>query len=73
VFSFSEAITNTAISIGDSAGAGAVSIQTNIDFGGRFQLPKETAGLFVLPVAPVSTNQKLLGLLLTADVPQSKK
>ncbi len=73
VFSFSEAITNTAISIGDAAGAGAVSIQTNFDFGGRFQIPKETAGLFVLPVAPVSTNQKLLGLLLTADVPQSKK
>ena len=73
ILSFSEAITNATISIGDGTAAGADTIQTNFDLGGRFQLPKETAGLFVLSAAPASTNQKRLGLLLTSDVPQSKK
>ena len=73
IFSFSEALTNTAISIDEGSGAGRIVIKTNFDLGGRFQLPREMASLFILPAAPASTNQKRVGLLLTSDQPQSKK
>lgn len=70
VFSFSEAITNTTIGADK---AGLIVIQTNFDLGGRFQLPKEMDGLFILPAPPGFANQKRLGLLMTADLPLSKK
>ena len=67
VFCFSEAMTNPPVA------GGAVSIQTNFDFAGRFQLPKGMAGLLVLPPVPGSTNHKRLGLFLTSNVSQPKK
>jgi len=73
VFSFSEAITNSTGGAGDSPYHGAVTVQTNLDFAGRFQLPKEMAGVFVLSAAPASTNHKRIALLLTSSVLQSKK
>ena len=73
VFTFSEAVTNSAAMAADALHAGAISIQTNLDFAGRFQLPREMAGIFVLPGAPASPNQKHLGLLLTSNVLQPKK
>ena len=67
VFCFSEAMTNPPVA------GGAVSIQTNFEFAGRFQLPKGMAGLLVLPPVPGSTNHKRLGLFLTSNVSQPKK
>jgi hypothetical protein len=73
VFTFSEAATNPPVEVGNFLDPGAVSVHTNFDFAGRFQLPKEMAGIFVLPVAPASTNQKHIGLLLTSNLLHPKK
>ena len=66
-------ITNQAISSVDVLAAGLVSIPTNFAFAGRFQLPKESAGIFVLQSVPGLANQKEIGLLLSCKVLGSKK
>jgi hypothetical protein len=67
-FCFSESVTNRGADGGDS-----ISIRTNFEFAGRFQLPKDTPAVFVLPPAPASTNQKRFALLVTADILRPKK
>ena len=52
---------------------GSVSVQTNFALAGRFQLSRESDGIFVLHSAPGLTNQKDLGLILIPQVLQSKK
>ncbi len=71
-FSFSEVVTNPT-STSEFPSTTAVSIHTNFDLAGRFQLSKEMNGMFVLPAAPPSTNQKRVGLLFTSTVIQPKK
>jgi hypothetical protein len=66
VYSFSEAITNTATSTVDS-------VFTNFEFAARIQLPREMAGVFVLASKPWGSNQKQVALLLTASIAKVKK
>ena len=73
VLCFSESLTNLSIATGNFPYAGVASIQTNFYLAGRFQLSRETAGIFVLPPATISTNQKRIGLLLTSNVIQPQK
>jgi hypothetical protein len=68
MFSYSQAVTNQAADSG-----GLISVRTNFEFAGRFQLPKDKPAVFVLPPAPASTNQKRLALLVTAEVLRPKK
>jgi len=70
---YSEAVTNQSTARVDAPPAGSVSIQTNFALGGRFQLPRENAAIFVLRSAHGSTNQKVMALLITPQVNQSKK
>jgi hypothetical protein len=64
VFCCSEAITNL---------AGAVSIRTNFDFGGRFQLSQDVAGVFVLAAPGRSADEKRIALLLTSKLQRPNK
>jgi len=70
---FSEAETNQTTLRVEGPQAGSFSIQTNFAFGGRFQLSRESAGIFVLHSSSGLTNKKEIGLLLTSQVLQPKK
>jgi hypothetical protein len=64
VFCCTEPITNL---------AGTVSVRTNLDFGGRFQLSQDMAGVFVLATPTRSIEQKRIALLLTSNVVRTKR
>jgi hypothetical protein len=64
VFCCSEPITNL---------AGAVSIRTNFDFGGRFQLSQDMAGVFVLAAPSRAAEEKRIALLLTSKLQRPNK
>src|ERR1044071_1811000 len=64
VFCCSEPITNL---------AGAVSIRTNFDFGGRFQISRDVSGVFVLSAPTRSAEEKRIAVLLTSNVQRPKK
>jgi len=70
---YSVAVTNQPTASVDAPPAGSVSIQTNFAFCGRFQLPRESAGIFVLHSTPGLEKKREIGLLLTSQVLQSKK
>jgi len=69
---FSEVVTNPTISSVDAPSAGSVSIQTNFAFAGRFQLPRESAGIFVLQSVPGASNPKQIALIVSCKVLESK-
>jgi hypothetical protein len=69
IFCLSELVTNLSISTTNSS-YGAVSIETNLDFAGRFQLTPEMPAIFVLP--PPKT-QKRLAVLVTSTVQKARK
>ena len=68
----SQPVTNQPNSTADVPQASSVSIQTNFALGGRFQLPRESAAIFVLHSAS-GANQRDMGLLITPQVMQPKK
>ncbi len=71
VFFFTEAITNQAITTDDSGGP--VSIRTNFDFAGRFQIPNEMDGIFVLTPPSGITNEKRMSILTDVKSPSADK
>ena len=69
----SQPITNQPNSTADDPQASSVSIRTNFALGGRFQLPRESVGIFVLHSVPGLSNQGNMGLLITPQVIKAKK
>ena len=70
---YSEAVTNQSVSSVAVSQTGSVSVQTNFALAGRFQLSRESAGIFVLHSAPGLTNQRAMGLLIKPQVMKPKK
>jgi len=69
----SQPVTNQPNSTADVPQASSVSIQTNFALGGRFQLPRQSAAIFVLHSASGLMNQRDMGLLITPQVIKPKK
>jgi len=53
--------------------AAAISIRTNLDIAGRFQLSQDAPGVFILTAPPRAADEKRLALLLTSKVLRPKK
>ena len=72
IFTLSQTVTNPPGISSALAGAGLVSVETNLDVGVRLQIPNR-GGAFLLKDNPSATSPRSIGVVLSASLPPRKK
>jgi hypothetical protein len=72
IFTLSQTVTNPPGISSALAGAGLVSVETNLDVGVRLQIPNR-GGAFLLQGNPSATSPRCIGLVLSASLPPRKR